>query len=207
LFIKCASYVTPKTKDYGFGEILSGLKVDNIWLRNSTNAVLPTAALRSNGHIENTTKEDNEFEPDEPHEGAPVVDDEQLRALPENEEEEKEEILLASSTTAAKTTKPKVSSSKGKSSSGKRRRDETSSAGTTKQLERQAKQLDKITIMLHSIQKDMKSIKGQSKLINQLQSQIKQLQTQMSQIQKNIAKRNFTTATISSRKKIRPKKR
>jgi hypothetical protein len=54
--------------------------------------------------------------------------------------------------------------------------------------------------MLHSIQKDMKSTKGQSKLI-------KQLQTQMFQIQKNIAKRNFTTATISSRKKmLRPKK-
>ncbi|MGC2570401.1 MAG: hypothetical protein WA364_02735, partial [Candidatus Nitrosopolaris sp.] len=69
-------------------------------------------------------------------------------------------------------------------------------------------QLDKITIMLHAIQKDMKSTKGQSKLINQLRSQIKQLQTQMSQIQKNITKRNFTTSTISSRKKmLRPKKR
>ena len=162
--------------------------------------------MQSNGHIENTTKEDNEFEPgiNEPNEGVPVVDDEQLRALPENEEEE--EILLPS-TTAAKTTKRKVSSPKGKSSR-KRRRDETSSADTTKQLERQATQLDKITIMLHSIQKDMKSTKGQSILINQLQSQIKQLRTQMSQIQKNIAKRNFTTATISSRKKMtRPKKR
>jgi hypothetical protein len=52
--------------------------------------------LQSNGHIENTTKEDNEFEPsiNEPHEG--VVNDEQLRALPQNEEEEKEEILLPS---------------------------------------------------------------------------------------------------------------
>jgi hypothetical protein len=162
--------------------------------------------LQSNGHIENTTKEDNEFEPgiNEPHEGVPVVDDEQLRALPENEE--KEEILLPS-TTAAKTTKRKVSSPKGKSSR-KRRRDETNSADTTKQLERQATQLDKITIMLHAIQKDMKSTKGQSKLINQLQSQIKQLRTQMSQIQKNIAKRNFTTAIISSRKKmLGPKKR
>jgi hypothetical protein len=87
-----------------------------------------------------------------PHEGVPVVDDEQLRALPGNEEEEKEEILLP--TTAAKNTKPKVSSSKGKSSPGKRRRDETSSADTIKQLKRQATQLDKITIMLHSIQKD-----------------------------------------------------
>jgi hypothetical protein len=165
--------------------------------------------LQSNGNIENTTREENEFEPsiNEPHEGIPVVDDEQLRALPENEEEEKEEILL-STTTAAKTTTPKVSSSKGKSSSRKRRRDETSSADTSKQLKRQATQLDKITIMLHSIQKDMKSTKGQSKLINQLQSQIRQLRTQMSQIQKNIAKRNFTTATISSRKKMRrPKKR
>jgi hypothetical protein len=114
-----------------------------------------------------------------------VVDDEQLRALPENEEEEKEEILLPS-TTVPKTTKPKVSSSKGKSSLGRRRWNETSSASTTKQLERQATQLDKITIMLHSIQKDMKSTKGQSKLINQLRSQIKRLQTQMSQIQKNI---------------------
>ena len=160
--------------------------------------------MQSNGHIENTTKEDNEFEPgiNEPHER--VVDDEQIRELPENEEEEKEEILLP--TTAVKTPKPKVSSSKGNSSLGRRRWDET--AGTTKQLERQATQLDKITIMLHSIQKDMKSTKGQSKLINQLQSQIKQLRTQMSQIQKNIAKRNFTTATISSRKKMpRPKKR
>jgi hypothetical protein len=146
--------------------------------------------LQSNRHIENTTKEDNEFEPgiNEPH------------------EEEKEEILLPSAT-AAKITKPKVSSSKGKSSQ-KTRRDETGSADTTKQLEKQATQLDKITIMMHSIQKDMKSTKGQSKLINQLQGQIKQLQTQMSQIQKNIAKRNFTTATISSRKKmLRPKKR
>jgi peptidoglycan hydrolase CwlO-like protein len=89
-----------------------------------------------------------------------------------------------------------------KSSSRNRRLDETSSADTTKQLERQATQLDKITIMLHSIQKDMKSTKGESKLINQLQSQIKQLRTQISQIQKNIAKRNFTTATISSRKKM-----
>jgi uncharacterized phage infection (PIP) family protein YhgE len=162
--------------------------------------------LQSNGHIENTTKEDNEFEPgiNEPHEGVPVVVDEQLRVLPENEEEEKE--ILLPSTFAAKTTKPKVSS-KGKSSR-KRRRDETSSADTTKQLERQATQLDKITIMLHSIHKDMKSTKGQSKLINQLQSQIKQLRTQMSQIQKNIAQRNFTTATISSRKKmLRRKKR
>jgi hypothetical protein len=180
--------------------------------------------LQSNGHIENTTKEDNEFEPsiNEPHEGGPVVDDEQLRALPENEEEEKEEILLPS-TTAAEPTKPKVSSSKGKynlkestkhkvssrgKSSGKRRHDETSSADTTKQLKRQATQLDKITIILHSIQKDMKSTKGQSKLIKQLQSQIKQLRTQMSQIQKNIAKKNSTTATSSSRKKrLRPKKR
>ena len=177
--------------------------------------------MQSNGHIENTTKEDNEFESgiNEPHERVLVVDDEQLRALPENEEE-KEEILLPFAT-AAKPTKPKVSSSKGKynlnestkpkvssrgKSSGKRRRDETSSADTTKQLKRQATQLDKITIRLHSIQKDIQSTKGQSKLINQLQLQIKQLQTQMSQIQK-IAKRNFTTATISSRKKIRPKKR
>ena len=158
--------------------------------------------------MENTTKEGNEFEPgiNEPQEEVPIVDDEQLRALPGNEEEEKEEILLPS-TTAAKTTKRKALSSKGKSSSGKRRRDETSSADTTNQLKRQATQLDKITIMLHSIQKDIKSTKGQSKLINQLQSEIKQLRTQMSQIQKNIAKRNFTTATISSRKKIRPKKR
>jgi hypothetical protein len=157
--------------------------------------------LQSNGHIDNTTKEDSEFEPsiNEPHEGVPVVDDEQLRTLPENEEEEKEEILLP--TTVVKPTKPKVSSNKRKSSLG-RRRDETNSAGTTKPLQRQATQLDKITIMLHSIQKDMKSTKGQSKLINQLQSQIKQLRTQMSQIQKNIAKRNFTTATISSRKKM-----
>jgi hypothetical protein len=85
--------------------------------------------LQSDGYIENTTKEDNEFERgiNEPHQGVPVVNDEQLRALPRNEEEEKEEILLPS-TFAAKTTKRKVSSSKGKSSSGKRRRDETTSA-------------------------------------------------------------------------------
>ena len=52
--------------------------------------------MQSNGHVENTTKEDNEFESgiNEPHEGVPVVDDEQLRVLPENEEEEKEETLL-----------------------------------------------------------------------------------------------------------------
>jgi len=150
--------------------------------------------LQSNGHIEYTTKEDNEFEPsiDEPHEGIPVVDG---------------EILLP--ITAAKTTKPKVSSSNGKSSLGRRRRMGVSSADTTpKQLARQATQLDKITIMLHSIQKDMKSTKRQSKLINQLQLEIKQLRTQMSQIQKNIAKRNSTTATSSSRKKmLRPNKR
>ena len=161
--------------------------------------------MQSNGDMETTTKEDNEFEPsiNEPHEGVPVVDDEQLRALPENEEEEKEEILLPT-TTASKITKPKVSST-GKSS-GKRRRNETV-VDATKQLERQATQLDKITIMLHSIQKDTKSTKGRSKLINQLQSQIRQLRTQMSQIQK-IAKKNFTTATSSSRKKmLRPKKR
>ena len=175
------------------------------------------------GHIENTTMDDNEFEPtiNTPHEGGPVVDDEQLRALPGNEEEEKEEILLPS-TTAAKPTKPKVSSSKGKynlkestkpkvssrgKSSGKRRPNETSSADTTKQLKRQATQLDKITKILLSIQKDMKSTKGQSRLINQIQSQIKQQRTQMSQIQKNVAMRNSTTATSSSRKKIRPKKR
>ncbi|MGA9151228.1 MAG: hypothetical protein WBZ36_11670 [Candidatus Nitrosopolaris sp.] len=101
---------------------------------------------------------------DVPHEGVLVVDDEQPRALPENEEE-----ILLPTTTAAKITKPKVSSSKGKSSSRKRRRDETSSVYTAKQLERQATQLDKITKILHSIQKDMKSTKGQSKLINQLQ--------------------------------------
>jgi hypothetical protein len=47
-----------------------------------------TSALQSNGHIENTTKEDNEFEPriNVPHERVLVVDDEQLKALPENEE-------------------------------------------------------------------------------------------------------------------------
>jgi hypothetical protein len=72
--------------------------------------------LQTNGHIEDTTKEDNEFEPgiSEPHKRVLIVDDERLRVLPENEEE-KEEILLPS-TSAAKTTKPKVSSSKGKSS-------------------------------------------------------------------------------------------
>ena len=121
--------------------------------------------MQSNGHIENTTKEGNEFESgiNEPHERVLVVDYEQLissfsSSFPDN-------ALLLPSTTAAKITKPKVSSSKDKSS-GKRRRDETSSADTAKQLQRQATQLDKITIMLHSIQKDMKSTKGQSKLIN-----------------------------------------
>ncbi len=60
--------------------------------------------------MENTTKEGNEFEPgiNEPQEEVPIVDDEQLRALPGNEEEEKEEILMPF-TTAAKITKPKVS--------------------------------------------------------------------------------------------------
>ena len=73
--------------------------------------------MQTNGHIEDTTKEDNEFEPDinEPHKRVLIVDDERLGVLPENEEEEKEEILLPS-TSADKTTKPKVSSSKGKSS-------------------------------------------------------------------------------------------
>ena len=39
--------------------------------------------MQSNGHIENTTKQDDEFEAsiNEPHERVPVVDDEQLRAF------------------------------------------------------------------------------------------------------------------------------
>jgi hypothetical protein len=68
------------------------------------------SASQSNKHTENTTKEVNEFEPTvkEAHEGAPAVDDEQLKVLPENEEE-KEEILSAAAvlptTTATETVK------------------------------------------------------------------------------------------------------
>jgi hypothetical protein len=128
----------------------------------------------------------------EPQKEVPVVDDQQLNVLPENEEE-KEEILL---TTAAETKRPKKSASKANSSSGKRQQNEISSADMRKHLERQTTQLNKIIIMLQSIQKDSKSTNGQSKLI-------KQLQNQLTQIQKIITKKGFAIRATPSRKNMR----
>jgi hypothetical protein len=130
----------------------------------------------------------------EPQTQIPVVDDQQVNVLPENEEEEKEEIPL---TTASVT-----SALKAKSSPGKRQPKGISSAGIGKYLKRQTEQLNKVTIMVQSIQKDSKSTIGQIKLIKQMQSQLKQLQNQLTQIQKFITKKDFATATISSKKKM-----
>ena len=162
------------------------------------------SALQSNGHTENTTNDDKEFEPGvkEPYERPPVVNDEQLKVLPENEEEEKEEILLTAST--VEKAKPKMSSSSKAKSSRTRRRDEISSANAREQLERQSTQIDKIRPMLQSIMKDSKSTPGQLKLIR---SQLKQLQNQLTQIQKIITKKGFAIGTTASRKKtLNPKR-
>jgi hypothetical protein len=91
----------------------------------------------------------------EPQKQIPVVDDQQVNVLPENEEEEKEEIPL---TTA--------SALKAKSSPRKRQPNEISSADIRRHLKRQTEQLNKVTIMVHSIQKDSKSTIGQIKYMS-----------------------------------------
>jgi hypothetical protein len=130
----------------------------------------------------------------EPQKQIPVVDDQQVNVLPENEEEEEEEIPLTTASVA--------SALKAKSPPEKRQRNEISSADIGKHLKRQTEQLNKVTIMVQSIQKDSKSTIGQIKLIKQMQSQLKQLQNQLTQIQKFITKKDFATATISSKKKM-----
>jgi hypothetical protein len=93
----------------------------------------------------------------------PVVDDQQVNVLPENEEEEKEELPLTTASVA--------SALKAKSSPRKRPRDEIGSADIVKHLKRQTERLNKVTTMVQSIQKDSKST--QIKLIKQMQSQLK----------------------------------
>ena len=129
----------------------------------------------------------------EPQKQIPVVDDQQVNVLPENEEEEKEEILL----TAASVT----SALKAKSPPEKRQRNEISSADIGKHLKRQTEQLNKVTITVQSIQKDSKSTIGQIKSIKQMQSQLKQLQNQLTQIQKFITKKDLAIKTPRLRKK------
>jgi hypothetical protein len=130
----------------------------------------------------------------EPQKQIPVVNDQQVNVLPENEEEEKEEIPLTTASVA--------SALKAKPSSARRQPNEISSSDIGKHLKRQTEQLNKVTIMVQSIQKDSKSTIGQIKLIKQMQSQLKQLQNQLTQIQKFITKKDFATATISSKKKM-----
>jgi hypothetical protein len=129
----------------------------------------------------------------EPQKQIPVVEDQQVNVLPENEEEEKEEILL--------TTASLASALKAKSSPGKRQPNEISSADIGKHLKRQTEQLNKVTIMVQSIQKDSKSTIGQIKLIKQMQSQLKQLQNQLTQIQKFITKKDLAIKTTRLKKK------
>lgn len=124
-----------------------------------------------------------------PQKEVPVVEDQQLNVLPENEEEENEEILLTART--VEKAKPKMSSLSKAKSSRMRRRVEISSASVREQLERQTTQIDKIRSMLQSLVKETKSTQGQSKLIKQLQSQLKKLQNQVTQIHKTIAKKVF----------------
>jgi hypothetical protein len=128
----------------------------------------------------------------EPQKQIPVVEDEQVNVLPENEQE-KEEIPL---TTASLPSAPKA-----KSSPGKRQPNEISSADIGKHLKRQTERLNKVTIMIQSIQKDSKSTIGQIKLIKQMQLQLKQLQNQLTQIQKFIAKKDFAIKTTRLKKK------
>jgi hypothetical protein len=129
----------------------------------------------------------------EPQKQVPVVEDQQVNVLPENEKEEKEEIPL--------TTPSLASALKAKSSPRKRQPNEISSADIGKHLRRQTEQLNKVTIMVQSIQKDSKSTIGQIKLIKQMQSQLKQLQNQLTQIQKLIIKKDFAIKATRSRKK------
>jgi hypothetical protein len=128
----------------------------------------------------------------EPQKQIPVVDDQQVNVLPENEEEEKEEIPLTTSVASAL---------KAKSSLRKRQPKEISSADIGKHVKRQTEQLNKVTIMVQSIQKDSKSTIGQIKSIKQMQSQLKQLKNQLTQIQKFITKKDFAIKTTRSRKK------
>ena len=128
----------------------------------------------------------------EPQKQIPVVDDQQVNVLPENEEEEKEEIPLTTASVAAL---------KAKSSPGKRQPNGVSSADIRKHLKRQTEQLNKVTIMVQSIQKDSKSTIGQIKSIKQIQLQLKHLQNQLTQIQKFITKEDFAIKTTRLRKK------
>ncbi|MFY9798210.1 MAG: hypothetical protein WB988_14450 [Candidatus Nitrosopolaris sp.] len=140
-----------------------------------------------------------------PQKEVPVVEDQQLNVLPENEEEENEEILLTART--VEKAKPKMSSLSKAKSSRMRRRVEISSASVREQLERQTTQIDKIRSMLQSLVKETKSTQGQSKLIKQLQSQLKKLQNQVTQIHKTIAKKSLPIVTTAARKKkLNPRK-
>ena len=134
-----------------------------------------------------------------PQKEVPVVEDQQLNVLPENEEEENEEILLTART--VEKAKPKMSSPSKAKSSRMRRRVEISSASVREQLERQTTQIDKIRSMLQSLVKETKSTQEQSKLIKQLQSQLKKLQNQVTQIHKTIAKKSLPIVTTAARKK------
>jgi hypothetical protein len=144
------------------------------------------------------------FESDikEPQKQMPVVEDQQVNVLPENEEE-KEEIPLTRASVA--------SALKAKSSPGKRQPKGISSADIGKHLKRQTERLNKVTIMVQSIQKDSKSTIGKIKLIKQMQSQLKQLQNQLTQIQKFITKKDLAIKSTQLRKKTinanRPRKK
>jgi len=133
----------------------------------------------------------------EPQKAVPIVEDQQLNVLPENDEEENENILLTSRT--LEKAKPKMSS-RSKTRSSRLRRVEIKSANVRDQLERQTAQIDKIRSMLQALLKETKSTQGQSKLIKQLQLQVKKLQNQVTQIQKSIAK-SFRINTTPARKK------
>jgi hypothetical protein len=82
------------------------------------------------------------FESDikEPQKQMPVVEDQQVNVLPENEEEEKQEIPLTTASVA--------SALKAKSSPRKRQPKVISSADIGKHLKRQTEQLNKVTIMV-----------------------------------------------------------
>lgn len=141
-----------------------------------------------------------------PQKEVPVVEDQQLNVLPENEEEEENEEILLTARTVEKA-KPKMSSLSKAKSSRMRRRVEISSASVREQLERQTTQIDKIRSMLQSLVKETKSTQGQSKLIKQLQSQLKKLQNQVTQIHKTIAKKSLPIVTTAARKKkLNPRK-
>ncbi|MGA9151469.1 MAG: hypothetical protein WBZ36_12900 [Candidatus Nitrosopolaris sp.] len=128
----------------------------------------------------------------EPQKQGPVVEDQQVNVLPDNEEE-KEEILLTTASVA--------SPHKAKSAIRKRQPKEISSADIGKHLKRQTDHLNKVTTTVQSIQKDSKSTIGQIKLIKQMQSQLKQLQNQLTQIQKFITKKNFAIKSTRLRKR------